>query len=268
MKLTACLAAAALAAAAVPALAAEPSSGELSTATPRVEWKGTAGGYGVSIVADVNGSFPACQAPVCDAFDLTVKDSADLTVAITTDDGSGFTTIEVEAPDGTIHYNGGAEDQPTSVIKIKKAAPGAYVVRTMTNNPVASGDAYSGLATLAVAPAPVVVPTAAPTPGTAPAPTPAAAPTITVKRGKYSARRSRRGLTVALSSTGRVTGLVATLAKGRKTVGRGKLAALDGNGKVRLKVKKLKKGTYTLQVRGRSADGATVATRARLKVGR
>ena len=260
---------------AAPAIAADPESGDVSNAAPKVEWKGTAGGYGASIVADVNGSFPACQAPTCDEFTLNVKDQADLTVAITTDDGTGFTTIEVEDPDGTINYNGGAEEQATSVIKIKKAKPGAYIVRTMTNNPPAQGDAYSGVATLGSAPAAVTPPPSSggptPPPSSQPPssqPAPSAAPTITVKPGKLSARKAKKKLTIGLSSDGRVSGLVATLKKGSKKVGSGKLATLNGPGKIALKVKKLKKGSYTFRVAGKSDAGNVVATQVKLKIGR
>lgn len=273
LRRTVLIASTVLAAAAVPAIAADPESGDVSAASPKVEWKGTAGGYGVSLVADVNGSFPACEPPTCDQFTLNVKDQADLTVAITTDDGSGFTTIEVEDPDGTITYNGGAAEEPTSVIKIKKAKPGAYLVRTMTNNPPAQGDAYSGTASLAVPAPPAAAGPASG--GTTPAPTapasqpaPAAAPTITVKPGRLSARRAKRKLTIGLSSDGRVSGLVATLKKGSKKVGRGKLATLDGPGKIALKVKRLRKGRYTFRIAGKSDAGNVVATQVKLKIGR
>ena len=274
LRRTVLLASAVVTAAAVPALAADPESGDVSNATPKVEWKGTAGGYGASIVADVNGSFPACGAPVCDEFTLNLKDAGDLTVAITTDDGSGFTTIEVEDPDGNITYNGGAETEATSVIRLKKAKAGTYLVRTMTNNPPAQGDAYTGTASLGGAPAAVTPPPSTgggttPPPASEPQqPQPAAAPTITVKPGKLSARKAKKKLTISLSSDGRVNGLVATLKKGSKTVGRGKLATLNGPGKIALKVKKLKKGAYTFRVAGRSDAGNVVAAQVKLKIGR
>jgi hypothetical protein len=260
---------------AAPAFAATPESGEVSSATPKVEWKGTAGGYGYSVVADRNEAFPPCEAPACDQFALTVKDQADLVVSVTTDDGTGFTTMEVEDPDGKIHYNGGAEGEPTSLIKIKKAKPGAYVVRAATNNPPGMGDAYSAAASLAVSPAATAPP--APTqpsqpsqPGqpSQPAATPTEAPIISVKPGKLSARKAKRKLAVGLSSSGRVSGLTATLLKGAKIVGKGKLATLNGSGKITLKVKRLKKGKYTFRVSGKSDAGNVVATQVNLKIGR
>ena len=260
---------------AAPALAADPESGDVSNATPKVEWKGTAGGYLVSITPEQNQQFLFCQPPTCDEFALNVKDTGDLTVSVTTDDGTGFTTIEVEDPDGTIHYNGGAENEPTSQIKVKKAKPGAYVVRTMTNNPVGVGDAYSAFATLGSAPAAVTPPAGGTTPPPPPSsepqpgqPKPAADPTIDVKPGKLSARKAKKKLAIGLSSDGKVNGLVATLKKGKKKVGSGKLATLNGPGKIVLKVKKLKKGAYTFVVTGRTDAGNVVATQVKLKIGR
>lgn len=70
------------------------------------------------------------------------------------------------------------------------------------------------------------------------------------------ASKSRKA-TIFLSSTGLVTDLVATLESGSgKVVGRGRLAKLDGAGKLRLKLrKKLKKGDYTLGLEGTGSDG-------------
>lgn len=260
----------ALAAAAVPAIAATPESGEVSAASPKVEWKGNAGGYLFTVGTDANEGYPDCPPSLCDEFALTVKDQADLTVSVTTDDGTGFTTMEVEDPDGNVSYNGGADGQDTTVVKLKKAKPGAYVVRASTNNPPGAGDAYSAFASLAVA-----APPAAPAPSepAAPAPSqpgaqPSSAPTITVKAGRLSARKAKKKLTIGLSSDGRVSGLVATLKKGSRKVGSGKLAELNGAGRIALKVKRLKKGSYTFDVRGKSDAGNVVGTRVKLKIGR
>lgn len=262
-----------LAATAVPVIAAEPGDGAVSKDAPKVEWTGEGAGYGTSILADVNGSFlPACQAPNCDEFTLDVKDTADLVIALTTNDGSGFMTAEVEKPDGSIVYDGGADGVDTTTFKIKKAATGTYLVRAQTNNTVADDYGYRGVAQLSVASSP---PVAAPvTPGattTTPAPAPAAAPATTIRIGtrSASAKRAKGTLKVALASDAAVTGVVATLRKGAKKVGTGRLASLNGKGTLKLKVsRKLKPGAYSLAVTARDARGATVGASTAFKLKR
>ena len=254
---------------AVPALAAEPESGEVSAASPAVQWKGKAAGYTFGTVGSLNGAFPGCDAPYCDEFTLGVKDKADLVVAAATDNGDAFTSLEIEEPDGTIHYNGGSGGTTKTAIKLKQAKPGTYLVRTMTNNPPARGDEYSASATLAVPRPPASPPPSSPAPPPVQAAPPAVAPpTITVRPGRLSARKARGRLKVGLSSDGRLTGLVATLKKGSKMVGSGRLATLDGPGRIVLKVKKLRKGSYTFRVAGKSGAGNVVATQVQLKIGR
>jgi hypothetical protein len=257
-----------LAMTAVPVIAAEPGDGTVSSSSPKVEWTGEAAGYGTSVLSDVNGSFlPVCEAPNCDVFTLNVADQADLTIALTTDDGSGFMTAEVERPDGSITYDGGSETADTTTFKIKKAAPGAYIVRAQTNNTLADDFGYRGVAQLAVpsaAPAPV---TAQPTPAPA---SPAQAPaTLTIHTRKASAKRAKGKLKVALSSDQPVSDVVATLRKGSRKVGSGRLAALDGKARLKVRVaRKLKPGRYRLSVTARDARGATVGASAPFKLKR
>lgn len=70
------------------------------------------------------------------------------------------------------------------------------------------------------------------------------------KRGKGKA------VPVGLRSQGTVTGIDARLFKGKKVVGKGRLARLAGKGAIKLKVsKKLKKGKYKLLLVGTNPDG-------------
>jgi hypothetical protein len=255
-------------------LAAEPGEGTVSAAAPKAEWTGEAAGYGTSIVADVNGSFfGPCQAPNCDEFTLDVKDVADLTVALTTNDGSGFMTAEVEKPDGSIVYNGGAAEADTTTFKIKKAATGTYLVRSQTNNTVADDYGYHGVASLAVASAaPVTAPVSAPPATTAPAPAsaPTVAPaTLSIRTRSASARRAKGTLKVAVASDQPVSGVVATLRKGTKKVGSTRLASLSGKGTLKLRVsRKLKPGSYSLSVTAKDQRGAIVGASAPFKLKR
>ena len=259
-----------LAASAVPVLAAEPGEGTISASSPSVSWTAEGAGYGTSIVADVNGSFLGpCEAPNCDEFTLEVKDVADLNVALTTNDGSGFMTAEVEKPDGSIVYNGGADGADTTSFKIKKAEAGTYLVRGQTNNTVADDYAYRGTASLAVASAPVMTPvtpaTSTPTTTTT-APAPA---TLTIGTRSASARRAKGTLKIAVASDQAVSGVVATLRKGTRKLGTGRLATLNGKGTLKVKVsRKLKPGRYSLAITGKDARGTVVGASAPFKLKR
>jgi hypothetical protein len=101
-------------------------------------------------------------------------------------------------------------------------------------------------------------------PTTAPGPT-----TLHVKLAGKSVKAPKKGkrLPVKLKSSETVTKIAARLVKGKKVVGSGKLAKLSRKGTLKLKVRKLKKGAYTLQLAGRNADGAlgTVAFKIKVK---
>jgi hypothetical protein len=86
--------------------------------------------------------------------------------------------------------------------------------------------------------------------------------TVTVPKLKAKKVNKTKKIVVTVKSSGKVTGLTASLLKGKKTLGSGKLAALDGQAKVSLKVKKkLKKGAYTLKLAAKDASGrATTGT--------
>jgi hypothetical protein len=268
--------------AAVPALAAEPESGAVSTASPSVQWTGVSSGGFVTtfsqIFINTAGQKTPCQAPSCDTFTLDVKDSADLNVEVTSE--ATITYLQIEKPDGEIVYNNGIEPEGTepdytTKIRIKKAPAGTYKVQSAVNS--TAEEAYSGKAALAVAapaappaqpgsPPPATAPPSSPSPSSAPAPA-----TVSVKAGKLSARKlaKRRRLPLTLSASGPVTGVKIVLAAKGKAVAVGKLAELEGTKKFQLKLKKkLKPGRYDLAVEGKDANGNTVGVKTTVKIRR
>ena len=266
---------------AVPAaFAATPENGTISAAQPKVEWSGTSGGYGITaanILLTTAGQKMICEAPFCDTFTLDVADGGiDMTLAVTSEQ-SAITTVEVEKPDGSWEYqNGiepeGTEEDFTTKFRFKKAAKGTWIVRTMSNAD-AGLDPYSAVAQLIVPGAAVPAAPAPVTPATPGEPAPAApAPaSLTVaKPGKLSARKLNRArsLTASVAATGPVTGVTAVLKSGKKVVGKGSLASLNGTKKLKLKLtRKLKPGRYVLSVLGKSA-GSTVGGGVPVKIAR
>jgi hypothetical protein len=117
--------------------------------------------------------------------------------------------------------------------------------------------------------------TAAPPAVNAPAPSPGPGGTKSEDAGKAplpvklvtTKARSSKRLALKLSSSEKVTNLVAQLRRGRKVAARGRLAVVDGPGTLKLKFsKKLRKGTYTLDLAGDDAAGRHRLTAARLIV--
>ena len=125
----------------------------------------------------------------------------------------------------------------------------------------AAGKSMTLSACDATAPAPVAPTTTPAAPGSAPAQPARLAVKVTVP--KLTARKVAKahGFTVKLSGT--ASKLVAQLRKGNlgpggKVVGSGRLAALKGKGTLKIKTRgKLAKGTYTLELAGRNADGSS-----------
>ena len=261
--------------AAVPTLASSPASGKVSFAAPSISWTGSAPGYGYYPVHGIGQAGEPCQAPACDSFTLTVEDVGNLT--LTADNGKGTgpgsdsVEMDVTKPDGTTIYTQSAADAPVTV-KIKAAPKGDYTVAIITNDN-ASGGAFQASASLvnpaAPAPAPSGTPGASPTPpGSAPAPAPGTpAATLTLKTKKASAKKSKKGIKLAVSTSKPVDNLVATLFKGKKALGKGTLAKLDASGTVVVKVKKLKKGAYTIALDAKDrSSGQAVGLRKAFKV--
>lgn len=89
---------------------------------------------------------------------------------------------------------------------------------------------------------------------------------VTVKSRTFKAKQVKKGMTLKLASSEPITQLGAQLKKGKKVFGKGKLARLDGNGTLKLKAKRLKKGSYVLDLVGSDSTGARRFTAAKIKV--
>ena len=89
---------------------------------------------------------------------------------------------------------------------------------------------------------------------------------VKVTTTKFKARKVKKGMTLKLTSTEALTKIGAQLKKGKKVVGKGSLAKLDGKGTLKLKAKRLKKGTYVLDLVGTDATGARRFAKAKIKV--
>ena len=77
----------------------------------------------------------------------------------------------------------------------------------------------------------------------------------------------KKSLALKLTSSEKITGLVAQLRSKSKTVAKGKLATVNRRATLKLKLaKKLKKGKYTLDLVGKDAAGQSRSTSAKLTV--
>jgi hypothetical protein len=92
---------------------------------------------------------------------------------------------------------------------------------------------------------------------------------LVTKSAKVAKKKSKsKTLSLKLKSSEEITKIGAQLVKGKKVVGTGKLAKLNGTGTLKIKLKsKLKKGSYTLNLVGNRASGerATVAFKLKAK---
>jgi hypothetical protein len=258
---------AAVAVTAAPAVAGTPESGEISNAQPRFDWTGEAAGWGRPPTWEVGretGQRPVCPAPVCDSVRFTVADQADLRVTADNNVASGpasdLVELAVEAPDGAVTYVESADKFPAT-IRFKDAAKGTYVVYVQTKEMPQNDASYAGFALLTPVGAGGALPAGPPAPAQPQQP---AGPQLTIRTRSASARRASRGLKVGITSNQAMTGIAARLVKGEKTVAKGSLATLDGNGTVTVKGKRLKRGRYTLIVTGTGPDGARATASAPL----
>ena len=91
--------------------------------------------------------------------------------------------------------------------------------------------------------------------------------TLVTKSAKAAKKKSKsKTLALKLKSSEAITKLGAQLLKGKKVVGTGKLASLNGTGTLKLKLKsKLKKGSYTLNLVGNRASGERATAAFKLK---
>lgn len=260
------------------AIASEPSSGTISSASPSIAWTGsTTGSYWVLNPMNNAPEDVPCEQPTCDTFALTLADQGTLTVAkeIETDSETATAGIRVTFPDGTVLYANGPSStgKPLKSV-IKNAKPGDYTI-DLINNFVA-GATYKGSASLPVAAAPAPAPTAAPAPGATPPPSGQPATRTDFKLSvkvarKLSSRKLRKGrkLTAAVKVSSPVTSMTAKLLKGRKTVATGSLGQVAKSAKLGLKLKSnLKKGSYSLVVTATNSENTSVTKIVKLKVKR
>jgi hypothetical protein len=125
--------------------------------------------------------------------------------------------------------------------------------------------------TYTVAPCTEAPPATTTTPGTGTAGQQTQSATLPVslvtKSAKAAKKKSKsKTLSLKLKSTEEITKLGAQLLKGKKVVGTGKLAKLNGTGTLKLKLKsKLKKGSYVLNLVGNRASGERATAAFKLK---
>lgn len=288
-----------LGAGAAAAHAATPESGEVSKANPKVQWTGEViNSYAnrIPVIITEDDSFP-CLPQSCDMFTLNVKETDDLTLtadapeSTSTDGSSGSqVTLRIRKPDGSVSVHtteqAGASPEKPLVVKLKKAATGTYEIEYYNYYLATAGFIpYTATATLGTpssAPAPVnqgagEQPGTTPStgqPGSQPEQPPAQQEiAVTVKTGKLSARRIKksRKLNATVSVSREVQKVTATLKKGKKVVGKGKLGRVQGAAKLTVKLakkvaRKLKKGTYALTVAATDNAGSSGVRTVKLKI--
>lgn len=250
------------------ALAAEPSSGEVSPGSPKVEWTGsTTNSYPNYVAMNQDPEGTPCQTPTCDTFTLKVAGGGvDLVIrAHMEEDGStgpANTGLRITKPDGSKQWQTGPSGETAELkVTIKKAPAGEYEI-DLLNNFVGPAENYLASAELAVPPAAAP----APAPDPAPAPAPPAETKLTVKPAKA---RAAKKLKVSVSTTAPLKGVTATLARGGKRFATGRLATLNGSGKVTLKARKaLKPGKYLVTVAGTDGQGRKVSGQAAVTIRR
>lgn len=280
------------------ALAATPSSGEVSKAKPRVEWTGSViNSYAnrIPVLVTEDDTFP-CLPQSCDMFALKVVESDDLTITAdapegSSTDGSSGTqvTLRIRKPDGSVSVHtsdaSGVSPEKPLTVKIKKAPAGDYEIEYFNYYLATAGAIeYKGTATLgSPITAPVgpsqpphpVSPSPQPGGGTQPNNQPGGnqqqAIDLSVKTGKLSAKKLKKGKKLAATVTvnREVQSVTGTLKKGKKVVGKGKLGRVQKSAKLSLKLSKaLKKGTYSLTVAASDGAGSNAIKTVKVKVGK
>ena len=250
------------------AVAATPDAGTIGKSAAKVAWEGNVPS-GASFYVWQNGdpSAPCGSGQTCDSFALTVTDDGDVVIKLrlqrqsgTTSGANGNGAIRVTAPDDSVfHAEGESGPKTDLVLKIPGAKAGEYTVDVTPS--FVNGAPYTASADWF------------PVGGSAPKPAPeepAPAPsepqpqqpaneafTIDAKAGKVSAKKAKKGKSIAVKvTTSRaVEQVTATLKQGKKTLGTGRVAPFGGSGTLKVKLAKaLKKGTYTLTVVGRDKN--------------
>ena len=253
---------------AAPGRASEPSSGTVSASNPSVSWTGEAetAPFAQQMREE---QYRTCGPAICDTFALEVADPGDLTVQVKGEEHAvGF---QVVAPDGTKVFADNFDGDPTQpvVIVVQSAKPGDYGIEIWQDATEADAHQLSGSAQLAPPPAPAPPPASASSPAPQPA-DPPAAPRLAVRTTRVRVRQvARRRVGLRVSASSPVTDVRAQILKGRRVVGRGALARLDGTDRVVVRTRKrLAPGRYTVGLSARAASGERVAVSRRLMVRR
>ena len=259
----------AAAAVATPGRASEPSSGTLSASNPTVSWTGEA--ETAPFAQQMRDEqYRTCGPAICETFALTVEDGGELTVQVKGEEHSvGFQVI---APDGTKVFADNFDGDPTQpvTIVIQSARPGDYGIEIWQDATEADAHQLSGSAQLAPPPPAAASPTP---PASSPTPQPAAPPAppqLRVRTARLRARQvARRRVGLRVSTSSPVTDVRAQILKGRRVVGRGALARLDGAGRIVVRTRKrVVPGRYVVGLSATAASGARVAVSRRLLVRR
>jgi hypothetical protein len=184
--------------------------------------------------------------------------------------------LTVTGPDGSVYAGnvfaeghsvaGGHLDRLNNLenVLLDQAGPGPFTVTVAAaalpgDGLPGTGDTTDQDYALAIANARIVEAPAAAL--AAPATTPAALPKLTLK-----ARQAGRRLKLTLRSSAPLSGLRATLRRGRRTVATGRLKTLSGRAALTLKLPRGARGKLALTVTGRAADGRAVKVRRTLRV--
>lgn len=277
--------AAALTITAAAASAATPDKGTVGSSSPKVEWAGelrSSGTYYTAWESDPTAECPGT--PVCDPYVLTVAEEHNVTLRLNIDTqnatgGDPGAGIRVKFPDGSYQYTqGNAGPTSAMVVKLKNLKAGDYEINTVASHVCCGTDPYRESAEVpelvggapAPAPGPAPAPTVTPAPGGGGQP---ASAQLTVKAGKASARKLTRKhkYAVKVTTSAPLTAVSGRLLKGKKTVGKAKLAKLSGTRKLTLKLskkRKVRKGRYTVVVSGTDAGGHVVTSAVKVKVKR
>ena len=245
-----------LAVCAMPAVAAEPESGKVSRATPKVTWEGAITSF--QSWQTYNQGQGQCLKPSCDTFTLEVADGP-APLKITVESGDSTMFVEVVKPDGEKELYSG-ETKATGTIK--NAANGTYTINVAQNEQTTA--VHKGTAELIFpSPAAPAAPTPPPASPTPPAPSDAPPATLSVKAGKLKGK----SLPVAIKASAPVSNVSAKLLRGRKVVGKGSLSVVKGSAVLKLKLKaKPRRGRYTLKVTARDEQGRPVSKTGTVKI--
>ena len=239
-----------------PAVASEPSSGEVSKATPKVTWEGAVTSF--QSWQTYNAGNGQCVPPSCDTFTLEVKDAAPL-LNVTVESGDSTMFVEVVKPDGSKELFSG---ETKAVGKIKNPAPGSYTINVAQNEQTQA--VHKGTAELVFpATAPPATTTPPPSGTTPPATTDAPPATLSLKAGK----RKGKALAVTIKASAPVSNVSAKLLRGKRVVGTGSLSVIKDSAVLKLKLKgKPKRGKHTLKVTATDEQGRSVAKTLTVKI--